>query len=166
MRRNTAKRRPSRKLRKFVIDFECGGDINRYLTAYWDSIGGVWTIGAGHTKGVYRGMQITPRRALELLDEDLEEYAGYVRENITAKTHQREFDALTAGCMNLGPGYVTPANSTLARELNRGNYARVPDEIVRWDKGGSPPRPVPGLTRRRWSERDIWVKGDYKPRAS
>ena len=43
------------------------------LTAYQDSVG-VWTIGYGHTKGVYDGMTITQEEAEQMLLTELEEY--------------------------------------------------------------------------------------------
>ena len=61
---------------------ERGTEILKYfegckLTAYQDSVG-VWTIGYGHTKGVFDGMTITQEEAEQMLLTELEEYEGYI----------------------------------------------------------------------------------------
>lgn len=71
------------------------------LKAYQDSAG-VWTIGYGHTSGVYSGMTIT----------------------------QNQFDALVSFTFNLGSGKLE--SSTLLKKLNQGNIADAANEFDRW----------------------------------
>ena len=42
------------------------------LKAYQDSVG-VWTIGYGHTKGIYKGLEITQSEAEKMLIDELPE---------------------------------------------------------------------------------------------
>lgn len=52
------------------------------LTAYQDSVG-VWTIGYGHTNGVYAGMTITQAQAEEFLRSDLKTAENAVNGKVT-----------------------------------------------------------------------------------
>ena len=117
------------------------------LTAYQDSVG-VWTIGYGHTKGVYEGMTITQEEAEQMLLTELEEYEGYVEKYVTVPLTQNQFDALVVWVYNLGP--TNFRNSTLLKELNAGNYTAAGQEITRWNKAGG--KVLAGLVRRREAE--------------
>ena len=117
------------------------------LTAYQDSVG-VWTIGYGHTKGVYAGMSITQEEAEQMLLTELEEYEGYVEKYVTVPLTQNQFDALVVWVYNLGP--TNFRNSTLLKELNSGNYTAAGKEITRWNKAGG--KVLAGLVKRREAE--------------
>ena len=117
------------------------------LTAYQDSVG-VWTIGYGHTKGVYEGMTITQEEAEQMLLTELEEYEGYVEKYVTVPLTQNQFDALVVWVYNLGP--TNFRNSTLLKELNSGNYTAAGKEITRWNKAGG--KVLAGLVKRREAE--------------
>ena len=117
------------------------------LTAYQDSVG-VWTIGYGHTKGVYDGMTITQEEAEQMLLTELEEYEGYVEKYVTVPLTQNQFDALVVWVYNLGP--TNFRNSTLLKELNSGNYTAAGKEITRWNKAGG--KVLAGLVKRREAE--------------
>lgn len=71
------------------------------LVAYQDSVG-VWTIGYGHTKGVYPGMVITEAQALLFLNEDIASHAYGIFNYITVQLNQNQFDALVSFHFNLG----------------------------------------------------------------
>ena len=117
------------------------------LEAYQDSVG-VWTIGYGHTKGVYEGMTITQDEAEQMLLEELVEYEGYIERYVEVPLTQEQFDALTVWVYNLGPTNLS--SSTLLKRLNDGRYDLVPDQIKRWDKAGG--KQLAGLTKRRAAE--------------
>ena len=121
-----------------------GHDI---LEAYQDSVG-VWTIGYGHTKGVYEGMTITQDEAEQMLLEELVEYEGYVERYVKVPLNQEQFDALVVWVYNLGP--TNFKNSTLLKRLNESNFEDVPNQIKRWDKAGG--QQLAGLTKRRAAE--------------
>ena len=114
------------------------------LQAYQDSVG-VWTIGYGHTKGVKEGDNISLKQAEAMLEEELEEYEGYINNMVKVRLEQNQFDALVAWVYNLGPTNL--AQSTLLKVLNKAIYEEVPYEIRRWNKAitapsNSVPRPV------------------------
>jgi len=135
---------------------ERGTEILKYfegckLTAYQDSVG-VWTIGYGHTKGVYDGMTITQDQAEQMLLSELEEYEGYIENMVTVPLTQNQFDALVVWIYNLGP--TNFRNSTLLKELNAGNYNAAGQEITRWNKAGG--KVLAGLVKRREAEAQLF----------
>ena len=135
---------------------ERGTEILKYfegckLTAYQDSVG-VWTIGYGHTKGVYNGMTITQEEAEQMLLTELEEYEGYIENMVTVPLTQNQFDALVVWIYNLGP--TNFKNSTLLKELNAGNYNAAGQEITRWNKAGG--KVLAGLVKRREAEAELF----------
>ena len=135
---------------------ERGTEILKYfegckLTAYQDSVG-VWTIGYGHTKGVYEGMTITQDQAEQMLLSELEEYEGYIKDMVTVPLTQNQFDALVVWVYNLGP--TNFRNSTLLKELNAGNYNAAGQEITRWNKAGG--KVLAGLVKRREAEAQLF----------
>lgn len=70
---------------------------------------------------------------------------------------QGRFDALVSFVYNVGPGALAAATG-IGRALRAQQWHDAADELLRWDKAGSPPRPLPGLTRRRRAERDLFLK--------
>ena len=135
---------------------ERGTEILKYfegckLTAYQDSVG-VWTIGYGHTKGVFDGMTITQEEAEQMLLTELEEYEGYIEDMVTVPLTQNQFDALVVWIYNLGP--TNFKNSTLLKELNAGNYNAAGQEITRWNKAGG--KVLAGLVKRREAEAQLF----------
>jgi len=126
------------------------------LTAYQDSVG-VWTIGYGHTKNVCEGDCITMGEADRMLEEELVEYEGYINDMVKVDLSQNQFDALVAWVYNLGPTNLS--QSSLLRELNNGNIAKVPSEMRRWNKAGG--RVLDGLIRRREAEALLFLGEDW-----
>jgi lysozyme len=118
------------------------------LVAYQDS-GGVWTIGYGHTHGVYPGMACLPQQAFVWLQSDMMDAQDAVNQLVTVALTQPEFDSLTDFVFNIGA--TAFARSTLLRLLNAGDYANAANEFERWDlcKG----QVVAGLMRRRQAEK-------------
>ena len=113
---------------------------------------GVWTIGYGHTKGVEPGMQITEQDAEDMLKEELIEYESYINDLVTVGLNQNQFDAMVSWVYNLGAGNLKA--STLLKVLNAGDYAGVPEQMLRWNKAGG--KVLEGLTRRRQAEADLF----------
>ena len=121
------------------------------LTSYQDSVG-VWTIGYGHTKGVYAGMSITQEEAEQMLLIELEEYEGYIEKYVVVPLTQNQFDALVVWVYNLGPTNLR--RSTLLKELNSGNYTAAGKEITKWNKAGG--KVLTGLVKRREAEAELF----------
>ena len=127
------------------------------LKAYQDSVG-VWTIGYGHTKGIYEGLEITQLEAEKMLQDELPEYEGYVTDKVVPLLQQHEYDALVCWVYNLGPTNLS--SSTLLKRLNAGEFNDVPFQMKRWDKAGG--QPLLGLTRRRNAEALLFKGEQWK----
>ena len=114
---------------------------------------GQWTVGYGHTRGVYEGRRVTRAEADRLLREDLAPLEHYVERLGVAKT-QGQADALLDFCFNLG----TPAldGSTLLRKIRQGApTAEIQAEFRRWVWAGG--EVLPGLVKRREWEAERWA---------
>ena len=127
-----------------------------FLEAYQDG-GGVWTIGWGHTGlvhndgTVYRGRKITVEEAERLLAYDLRVFEARVERFITVPVNDDIFAALVSFDFNTGG----LGDSTLRRLLNEGKYTEAAMQFTRWNKDNG--RTIPGLTRRRQSERNLFL---------
>lgn len=123
--------------------------------AYQDPVG-VWTIGYGETDpkiiARYRGRGISEREARALLTARLDQYMNAVRGMVRVPLAPQQLAALSVFAYNVGTGAF--AASTLLRELNRGDYGRVPHELMRWTRAGG--RVFEGLVRRREAEGKLW----------
>ena len=124
---------------------------------------GVWTIGWGHTAGVYEGMTITREQANELLKKDVAIFddhlnyalglddAGRMPNGLPISQHQ--FDALLSFTYNVGTGNL--ARSTLLRKVKSNpKDPSIRGEFSRWVYGGG--KRLPGLVRRRRMESDLY----------
>lgn len=123
------------------------------LDAYKDCAG-VWTIGYGHTRGVFPGMSITHEIAEAFLKADIKAAETTVNKLVTAPITQNEFDALVDFEFNTGG----LKNSTLLRLLNLRNYEGAAREFVKWSHVSG--KVVAGLLRRREAEENLFVLGD------
>ena len=116
------------------------------LTAYQDAAG-VWTIGYGHTKGVKPGDKFSQYWADDCLRQDIEAVEAQI-EKLDLTLSQPQLDALVSFVFNVGIGNLQ--NSTLLRYIREG---RSENDIKRqwrqWVYAGNPPRPLPGLIKRR-----------------
>lgn len=115
---------------------------------------GVWTVGYGHTRGVYEGRRVNEEEAEELLREDLVPCEHFVDKLSVART-QGQFDALVDFVFNLGTERLQ--DSTLLRKIREGApTAEIQDEFGRWVYGGG--EVLPGLVRRRKWEAERWAE--------
>lgn len=140
---------------KLVSTFE-GCELEAY-----DDKGGVWTIGYGHTQGVFEGMIITQAEADDFFREDLEKFESYVIDAVNVKLTDDQFSALVCFCFNVGPGEEGFGGSTLLKLLNAGDYQGAANQFVRWNKVHG--APWLGLTRRRLAERALFLSSPWKP---
>jgi len=126
---------------------------------YFDRLGGVWTIGYGHTEGVGpHSPRLTERQASELLERDLaKRYEGAVEAlPIAHLLNQNQFDALVVFVYNVGGGALS-AGTGIGRALRARQWHRAADEMLRWNKAQATGQPVEGLTRRRRAERKLFL---------
>jgi lysozyme len=137
------------------------------LVAYPDQGTGAepWTIGWGHTNGVYEGMSITVQQAEEFLAADIAEAAATVLRAVTVPLSQGELDALTDFVFNIGPGklgvkdgFVTlkrGGQSTLLRLINAGQKQAAAEQFKFWVMANG--KPLAGLITRRAAEKQLFL---------
>lgn len=97
--------------------------------AYLDT-GGVWTICAGSTRGVYEGMIASPAECAERLDADVRAAAIGIASCVRVPITGGQFDALVSFAGNVGVGAA--CGSTLVRKLNAGDCVGAAAEFDRW----------------------------------
>jgi len=124
------------------------------LDAYQDT-GGTWTIGYGHTEGVKQGDKITQDQATAYLKSDVHAAEECVSSAVKVQLTDNQYGALVSFAYNIGCDAF--CSSTLLKNLNTGDYAGVPAQMLRWVQ-------VHGITdngliNRRNSEGGQWVKG-------
>lgn len=122
------------------------------LIAYQCSAG-VWTIGYGHTVGVYKGMKITQAQANAFLKQDIVKFEKYINNPsyvpFTDKLNQNQFDALVSFAFNLGQGNVKKLCT--GRTINQ-----IPSAMQQYCKAAG--KTLPGLQRRRKAEAALYNK--------
>ena len=131
------------------------------LIAYQDKAG-VWTIGWGHTKGVYRGMKITVHGAKQFLIDDLADAAAGVSHIIKRPMTNHEFGAFLSLTHNIGVGAFK--TSTTARRFNAGNKLGAAEALQWFNKRRDPATDKKvisnGLVKRRAIEADYFDDPD------
>ena len=120
---------------------------------------GVWSIGYGHTNGVYERQHITQEQANTLLLDDLSEIEKWLSPALQGlNLSQNEYDACLSLAFNIGSHNFN--KSTLKRFLINGDKSAAAGEFQRWNKARGPDgklRPLAGLTRRRDAEYKLFT---------
>ena len=132
-------------------------------TIYKDEAG-LDTIGYGHllteadVKNNRFALCMTEPAAVELLREDLAFAELAVEDSVKVELNQNQFDALVDFVFNVGVAAF--GRSTLLKKLNRGEYAAVPEELIKWTKVrvDGAMRDSKGLKRRREKEVARWTR--------
>ena len=110
---------------------------------------GVWTIGYGHTGTTFdqpspKGMTITDEQIDILLKEDMKRFEKAVLRSVAVALTQNQFDALVSFAFNAGAA----------------------EQFLVWNKATNPQTKkkvaLAGLTRRRQSERHMFLTGELK----
>jgi len=137
---------------------------NGYFEAYPDPAHGwhVPTIGWGTIeypdgRSVKKGDRISQAEADKLLTWEVAEKAEGVIKLVTVPLDSDQFSALVSFAYNLGLGNL--AKSTLLRKLNASDYGGASQEFLRWTRAAG--KVLPGLVRRRQSERNLFLGKDY-----
>lgn len=111
---------------------------------------GIWTIGYGHTAGVYNGMTISQVQAESFLKDDLFKYEEKVNKYYTKYIWtQNEFDALVSFAFNIGSIDQLTANGTRSRY-------QIIEKILQYNKANG--KILSGLTRRREAEKKLFLE--------
>lgn len=105
----------------------------------------VWTIGWGHTGGVYEGQRITQAQADQLFIEDIKKYEP------TGNWNQNQFDALTSFSYNCGVGAMQSV-------IDSGD---ITGEMALYINGSN--GVLQGLVRRRKAEIELFNTPIEKP---
>ena len=125
------------------------------LAAYPDDKG-VPTLGYGHTRGVKLGDVCTQAQADAWLAQDCAWAWQAIMQHVTAPLNDNQAGALLSFVFNLGePHWLT---TSALHDLNAGNYAAVPADMMKWNKetrNGVLVVDV-GLTNRRVAETRLW----------
>lgn len=118
------------------------------LTAY-KCPAGVYTIGYGHTEGVYPGQKITREDAEAFLKKDLKRFEDHVNDyNKKYNFNQNQFDALVSFAYNIG------CIDQLTQNGTRSKY-QIADMMLEYIKAGG--TVLPGLINRRREERQLFI---------
>jgi len=127
-----------------------------WLPVAYQDMGGVWTIGYGHTgPDVKPGMSISHKEGLRLLAEDMAGAAKAVAENVKVSLSVRQRSALISFTFNCGPGAL--AESTLLRRVNaKATPGEIREAFLMWVKVGG--QTVQGLVNRREAEAALFNK--------
>ena len=115
---------------------------------------GVWTIGYGHTTGVFEGQKITQKKADEFFDNDIKKFEKIVLELCKVPLTQGQFDALVSLVYNIGK--TAFSNSTLLKLLNQKNYSATAKQFTRWVFANG--EKLQGLVKRREEEKFLFEK--------
>lgn len=155
----------------FLISWE-----GEHLEAYQVRGESFWTIGVGHTGKVdgvtiHRGMRITRAKSRALLKADLARFEDAVTRLVPWRWRRarRRFETCVSLAFNMGEQILTtdPPLETFARRLRarlvtRRTVAAAAEAIKLYNKGGNPPRVMPGLVRRREAEAHLFRTGEYR----
>ena len=124
---------------------------------------GTLTIGYGATLGVKAGDAMTEEQASQRLLTDLRPYCEAVERLVKVELTDNQFAALVIFAYNVGLGKDGFDGSTLLKLLNKGDYASVPKELMKWVKTTINGKKVvsEGLVNRRSAEAGLWALGAY-----
>lgn len=114
---------------------------------------GKWTIGYGHTgSDVHEGMTITEKEAEALLKHDLEHFEHGVDVLTGPETTDNQYSAMVSLAYNIGLGAFARSSVLTFHRKKFHDSAAMSFELWNKSKG----KVLPGLTRRREAERDLY----------
>lgn len=102
---------------------------------------------------------VTEEKATKLLADRAAEFQSVINSNVKVTLNQNQNDALVSFVYNVGSGNFL--SSTLLKVLNKGEYASVPSEMKRWNKGRDENGnliELAGLVKRRAAEATLFEK--------
>lgn len=117
-------------------------------------VGGVPTIGWGHTGGVTPNQKITQAQADALLLKDLVKFVAGVSECVKVPINQNQFDSLVSFAFNLGVGCLQ--KSDLLTYINKKDFVRAANEFPKFCHAGG--QVLQGLVNRRAAEKALFLK--------
>ena len=122
------------------------------LTAYWDSVGRVWTIGWGHTgPDVYEGLIWTQEQADAMLERDLVAFCNQVQRLVGVVLTPNQFSALVDFQYNTGALGSSPGLALINARQFEGAWDQ---HLCLYVDAGTPDEA--GLTQRRQAEKALF----------
>jgi lysozyme len=134
------------------------------VTKAYRDVGGVWTIGVGHTAPAgapipKAGMTITGEQALQILAADLPKYEAGVGHSL-GPVAQTVFDGAVSFHFNTG----AIGKASWVKLFQAGKRPEARASLMGWVKAGG--RTIAGLVRRRGDEARLIFDGDYRSAAA
>ncbi len=125
--------------------------------SYTPVAGDVPTIGFGTTENVKPGDKTDPINAVNRALKDISKMESAIKKCVTVPLHQWEYNAYASLTYNIGASRF--CKSTLVALLNKGEYIKACEQILKWDhfKG----RKLAGLTKRRQAEYQVCIKDPH-----
>jgi GH24 family phage-related lysozyme (muramidase) len=126
----------------------CPTNSRNECVAYQDERG-IWTIGFGHTQGVYKGLVWTKTKAEAVFKSDVDlKYGKCVNTYIRKTMNQNQFNAMVDLCYNIGvsnnPHYPGFPLSQVCKKFNLGDIKGASNAFMGWIK---PPSLIPRRQR-------------------
>lgn len=112
----------------------------------------VWTIGYGHTNGVYKGMTITQEQADKYFLDDIKPIEEYLN-SLNVELTQGQYDALVSFTYNLGLGKLK--SSTLLKCVKAKQFKAAAEQFAKWIYVNN--KVSKGLINRRDKEKDLFL---------
>jgi len=116
---------------------------------------GKWTIGYGHTEGVYEGMKIGYKLAEAFLRRDVESACKIIKKSCTVQLNINQFSALASFVFNIGGANFK--KSRLLKYINQCKFGDAMYEFYKWDKANG--ESLLGLKLRRMAEAVLFMEG-------
>lgn len=147
-------------------------DVNKPpLKAYADPVG-IPTIGFGsirHPDGraVNMGDTITRAQADEYFEFECQNFIPNIQSLVKIPLNANQFGAILSFTYNLGADIDADSiaeglgDSTLLKLLNKGDIIGAANEFAKWNKAAG--KVLPGLTRRRKAEKDLFLTPEIMP---
>lgn len=123
------------------------------LKAYLPTSKDKWTIGWGHTSGVYPGMMINEAKAQELFEQDTNWVEKTIADLVKVPLNQNQYDSIASLIFNIGR--TNFSKSTLLRKLNAKDYEGAAHQFLVWNKQGV--KTLSGLVKRRADEMGVFL---------
>lgn len=120
--------------------------------AYQD-VGGIWTIGYGHTKGVIPGQWMDEGAVTELLEQEINHIVSIISPLITAPLNENQRTALISLVYNISISAFS--KSTLLKFINKGDLQTASNEFLKWINVNK--KVCPGLLKRRRKEQELFL---------
>ena len=117
----------------------------------YKDVGGIWTVGYGHTQKAMN--PISHEEAELLLKKDLKNAEKVIETHVKVPLTQNQFNALVSFIFNVGEGKFR--GSTLLKLLNQGMYEEAAGQFTRWVYAGGAIQK--GLIKRREAEKDLFL---------